>query len=337
MQRLPSRQPAQSGFSLVEVMVALVIGILVLMGVITVYLSGARTSATIEALSRVQESGRFGLYFMSRNIRQAGFRSACQFNTNILLNTASAAYDERLFDIDDALFGWNDAAGDFAASIPDYVRGDVLILKTVANSADVTLAQTNTRTGDVLDTEDANDIEADTILFIGDAKGCDLFQKTNAAGDKRLVKGGAGGTPGNANADWSRSFPVTARIHRLESALYYIGLGVDGQPALKRVTFNTGVASGAEELVNGIEDMQLSYGEDTNNDGSVDVYVTADAVADWSDVLSVRVDLLVSSLAQNVIDEPQVLPEPWDGFVDPGDGRLRRVFSSIVSIRSNLQ
>lgn len=327
----------QTGFSLVELMIGLVIGLFILLGVVLVYVSSARTTATNEALSRVQESGRFGMFFLARDIRQAGFKSACQDNVNILLNTSSSQYDQRLFNLNDGVFGLNDTDDDFSDIIPDYVEGtDILIVKTAVNEAGVDIRSSNSRSGDI-ETVSINNIEAGTLLFIGDAQGCDLFQKSNAAGDRSLKKDATAGVPGNASVNWTRSYPVSARIQRFESTMYYIGIGVDGQPSLKRVTFNTGVATAPEELVNGIEDMQLSYGEDTNNDGGVDAYVTADAVTDWTDVLAIRVDLLATSLAQNVIDVPQTLPAPWDAMTDPGDGRIRRVFTSNVSIRGSMQ
>jgi len=339
MQSLPSRQPAaQAGFSLVELMIGLVIGLFILLGVVMVYVSSARTTATNEALSRVQESGRFGLYFLSEDIRQAGFKDACQYDVNILLDEASASYDEKLFDLNTPLFGWNDQPGEFAASIPDYTAGDVLVVKSAAAASGVSLDGISKREINSISTEDATNIDGGRIVFIGDGRGaCDLFQNTAGPADKKLEKQQGGGlVPGNRNADWSRDFPETVRVLLFESNLFYIGQGVDGRPALKRVDFNTGVATAPEELVNGIEDMQITYGEDTNADRNADRYVTADAVADWDDVVSVRVNLLVASLAANVIDEPQVLPAPWDGFADPGDGRIRRVFSTTIAIRNHL-
>jgi type IV pilus assembly protein PilW len=125
------------------------------------------------------------------------------------------------------------------------------------------------------------------------------------------------------------------QIFLFQSTAYYIGNGIDGQPALRRASFNTGVAVD-EELVNGIEDMQLLYGEDRDGDRTADRYVAAGAVADWDDVVAVQVNLLASSLSTNVIDEVQALPAPWDALADPGDGRLRRVFTTNVGIRNRL-
>ncbi len=338
MQHKPLKQPKapQAGMSLVELMIALVIGLLILMGVLTVYLSGARTAATTEALSRVQESGRFGIFFLSRDIRQAGFKSACQGEVNNLLDEGSAAYDDTLFDLNDPIVGWDDSAGTLAATLPEYVRGDVLMLKSASTVPGVTAKNVTQVTAAEISLDGPSGIEAGTIMFIGDSQGCDLFQKGHNANASSIQRP-ASGTPGNKNpnTEWSHAYDDSMQIFLFQSTAYYIGNGIDGQPALRRASFNTGAAVD-EELVNGIEDMQLLYGEDTDGNQTADRYVAAGAVADWDDVVAVQVNLLASSLSTNVIDEVQALPAPWDALADPGDGRLRRVFTTNVGIRNRL-
>lgn len=336
------KQLAQTGFSLVEVMIGLIIGLLILMGVVMVYLSGSRTAATTEALSRVQESGRFAMHFLSQDIRSAGFKRACQNDVNILLDETSAAYDEDLFNLDDALMGWDDAAGDFAANIPDYVRGDVVLIKTASRVSGVTASgNTPANAATINTTPVKSGLEAGSIIFVGDSESCDIFQKGNGANANGLGRGvGAGGNdPGNKNPGshtFSKAYDDSMQIFLFDSTVFYIGTGLDGQPALKRVSFSSGTAGASEELVNGISDMQLLYGEDTDSDLSVDNYVAAGAVGDWDDVVSIQVNLLATSFAAGVIDEAQTLPAPWNGLADPGDGRLRRVFNSTVGIRNRL-
>jgi prepilin-type N-terminal cleavage/methylation domain-containing protein len=63
----------QQGLSLVELMVALVLGLLLMTGIIQVFLSSKQTYATNEAMARMQENGRFALEFMSRSARLAGY------------------------------------------------------------------------------------------------------------------------------------------------------------------------------------------------------------------------------------------------------------------------
>ena len=49
----------------------------------------------------------------------------------------------------------------------------------------------------------------------------------------------------------------------------------------------------------GVESMEILYGVDTDGDDAANYYVTADAVADWAQVVSVRVSLLVATIDNN--------------------------------------
>lgn len=63
------------GFSVVEVMVSLVLGLVVVAGVSQVYLGSKQSYRLNEARSRMQEDARFVLQFLSKYIRLAGYRS----------------------------------------------------------------------------------------------------------------------------------------------------------------------------------------------------------------------------------------------------------------------
>lgn len=63
----------QRGFSLVELMVAVVLGLLLTIVVSTIFLGGKQTFKTQDDLSRVQENGRFALDLLGRTVRLAGY------------------------------------------------------------------------------------------------------------------------------------------------------------------------------------------------------------------------------------------------------------------------
>lgn len=64
----------QAGFSLIEIMVALVIGIMMILGVSEIFLTANRSGLTSSELARVQESGRIALELISKDIRRAGYK-----------------------------------------------------------------------------------------------------------------------------------------------------------------------------------------------------------------------------------------------------------------------
>ncbi len=63
----------QLGLSLVELMVALLLGLVLMTGIIQVFLASRQTYNTNEAMARMQENGRFALEFISRSARLAGY------------------------------------------------------------------------------------------------------------------------------------------------------------------------------------------------------------------------------------------------------------------------
>ncbi len=124
---------------------------------------------------------------------------------------------------------------------------------------------------------------------------------------------------------------------------FFINADTSGQPALYRVTatgstvplttvaIDTAVplATANQVLIEGIESMQILYGEDTDLDGTPNYYVDADAgdgvggdVVDMDEVVSVKITLTVRSLDNNL--------------TNTGDGRLRRTFSSTIVLRNRL-
>jgi type IV pilus assembly protein PilW len=78
---LPDRQ---KGLTLIEIMIALLLGAVLLAGVIQVFLNTKQTYKMQEALSRLQENGRFAMDFLGRDIRMADYRGCT--TASLLLN-----------------------------------------------------------------------------------------------------------------------------------------------------------------------------------------------------------------------------------------------------------
>lgn len=65
----------QHGMTLIEIMVALVISLFLLAGLLQMFIATRQSSRIQENLSRIQENGRFGIEYINRVVRQAGYRS----------------------------------------------------------------------------------------------------------------------------------------------------------------------------------------------------------------------------------------------------------------------
>lgn len=84
----------QSGFSLIELMIAMTLSLLLLGAVIQVFLSSRLTSELSNDVSRIQENGRFSLEFLARDIRMAGYSDDPRHRTtNNLLDTACDSFN----------------------------------------------------------------------------------------------------------------------------------------------------------------------------------------------------------------------------------------------------
>ena len=101
---------------------------------------------------------------------------------------------------------------------------------------------------------------------------------------------------------------------------------------MSHLTCNTADGSG-QPLPEGVEDMQVLYGIDQNGDGVADRYVNADNVGNWSQVVSIQVALLVSSVVPALsADEISCLGcTVFGGF---NDRLVRAEFQTRSGIRS---
>jgi type IV pilus assembly protein PilW len=73
---MKSRRERQQGLSLVELLVAMVLGLLLTAGALEMMLSSRNLHRTTDSLSRIQENGRFALDFLNRGINMAGYKTS---------------------------------------------------------------------------------------------------------------------------------------------------------------------------------------------------------------------------------------------------------------------
>jgi type IV pilus assembly protein PilW len=120
---------------------------------------------------------------------------------------------------------------------------------------------------------------------------------------------------------------------RAQAYAYYVDTAPNGVPSLYRRELDSGSAAVvSQELVQGVENVQVLYGEDLNNDSSPERYVNADDVGDWSRVTVVRLHMLVRSLIE-VAQEPQQFRLAGTDYT-PSDRYLRQQFVSTIKIRN---
>ncbi len=342
---IPNR-PNQRGFSLVELMVAITVGLILMTGVVQMFLSSKTVFSTQQGISRVQETGRLAMEFLSKDIREAGYMG-CLSRYN------PVSYFSTLNDPDAFLVDFQ--TGIEATMAPPESLGispldgtPVLVIRT-ANGGGASLTEKNNLTSGQLFIENTgktgdkcwSGICEEDILVLTDCAKARIFQATNVqeagGGSKVNIAHAkqASMTPGNRLSAWGNSptaqFEQGGEIIKIRTLTYYLGENTQERPALfLKEGFDDPV-----ELLEGVENMNLQFGIDTNTDARVDNYVDLAGVGNWDNVLAVRVELLVQSADDNVSPEPQTYTFGGEE-VTAEDRRIRQVFTSTVGIRTRI-
>lgn len=295
----------QAGLSLVELMIAITLSLLLMAGVIQIVLGSKQTYSASSALSRVQENGRFALTFLTDDIRNASYQGQC-----IGTPTSHLASDDAgRWTLTDPILGWNDGDTPGYSSMTDVDDliddTDAIFVKFAAGGPDLAGKSTNTTSGalttvdpDNTGTDKSANIPQGAVTLVSNALFCELF-KNGASSDATSVSQDPVGS-------WSMPYNSgEIDVLPLQNTLYYIKANANGIPSLFRQRLS--VASNApawvtEELVEGIQDMQITYGIAGAN-RQVTQYQTANNVTNWGNVVSVHIELLAISPEANTAEQ----------------------------------
>lgn len=331
-----------AGLSLVELMIAMTLGLATIGTVGWVYLGASQTFRTQDSIARLQEGARYAFEVISSDLRMTG-AAGCSFrtNTNVIANYSTVWY-ANLFDqplLSNEQNGTANSTTEFSDAL-QIIRADVT-REFIVQSHDAASAAINVGAYTGINVGDP--------LLITNCNHAAVFAASSATSP--VIGHAASG--GNATSDLGNGGPITylptmgSRIYPLQAATYYVDTNPAGVPSLYRLT-----PSGAEELVEGVEDLQVSFGVDTDAspDGEVDLisanpYIDGSVVSTsaalgataedrWQRVVSVRISLLMRTVENNVLPSTQLYSYNGVDNIDPGDRRLRKVFTHVIKMRN---
>lgn len=385
---------SQRGLSLVELLIAIALGLFLIWGVTQSFLTSRQSYRLQQGVSRVQENGRLAQEFLGFDIRNAGDYGcgsgddfvwgdfdvrndspACAtspYGTTGINMIGTVDFATNGFEY--AVYGFNNDDGADAAitdgthtinllpaGTAPVAGSDVLVVRL---SEDIGVlaasvgtfapaARTNISAATfTLHTElgEGVNLVADEPVAISDCATTKIFTIDAASeGDTDL-------TLGSDNYCGYAEFRAGASVRRLRTVYYFVATSVSGTTTSLYRQVGT---NNAEELLEGVANMQLEFGRDTTGDSVIDNWVTADTItgtpAAWNGwdydsdpdgnpatndgindsdlVRAVRYSLLLVT-EDAVLGEAQSLT--YNGATVPADGRLRQVFTSSVGIRSRL-
>jgi len=361
----------QSGFSLVEIMVALVISLLLAIGVGQVYVSNKQSYRLQDAQSRLQENGRIALDIISKDMRQAGYQGCAPRSVTPNHVAFAPPINVPAFSATTSIIGneynsgtdWNPDLPTKLAAMSGtnaVIKGTDVVTIQFGEScggavtavmgtagASVTIATTNT-CGASASTSCGSapgDCQTGDVFLISNCRNVDVFRVSSASGTGNSVI--AHSDMANASGNLGTTYDRQAEVMHFRSYSYFIRLGEGGEPALWRLD-NTAQLGGdnPSELVEGVEDMEVLYGFDSTAtaDGVANQYLTAsevagkdlngDTVADWNRVVSIRVTLTARSVGENADNlAPASRSYTFNGN-SASDRRLVRTYSATIGIRN---
>lgn len=327
----------QQGLSLIELMISLVIGLLLTAAVLQTFISSRITYSVQTELAKLQENARFAMTYLRKDFRAAGY-IGCKPYAYYEGNVASVLGS----DLDGVSNDW----------FTPYIMTDNTFPTSDSIRVRYTQSANSCRMKDLLSDSDGYYFECkaphvfqqgDTLVAV-DCKHLAVFNMTNENPkfDQTVVRHAASngncvtGLGKNSTCDTpalSEAYSGWAEetvVQRLSSYHYTIGTSF-GQPVLKR---------GSLDLIEGVENMQIDLGIDTDDDNNANCFAAAptDCGGTADDVVSVRISLLMVSLEDNIIDarpSNEFSGTAFAGYT-PSDRKLRKVVVSTITLRNRL-
>lgn len=365
MRYLPSKAK-QSGLSLVELMISIVLALLVVAAVIQLFVSNKNTYRITESQTQMQDNARYALNFISKEIRSAGF-SGCRAIDNIKPEIIANAPVPAIMNEDTIITGnENWGVGVTSATLGSVKAGsDVFSLQRAAGcGATLTGNLANSNSNIQVHAPNNCNLVPGEILMIADCETAHIFRATSVntpSGDMQTIahandvnqankfckKYESLPHSGNCDADTEQDklYSFDAELYKFVSTSYFIRDDLNGMPALWKHDNTRGVTlpnvfnPNPSIMVEGIDDLQIEYGVDDNEDDVIDRYEDAQVItnaSEWNKVMSAEVSLLVQTQAANLTLNDQNIT--YNGTTIIGnDGRLRRVFTTTIGVRNRVQ
>ena len=338
------------GFSLVELMIAITLGLLLLAGVAQVFVNSKQGYRVQESVGRLQENARYASGYLSRYIRMADLWSGVKpaaitiIGGTTYAGPASGCSNGWIVDPGSGVVGYSGDSAGSALSYPgilptgcigssttgSYIPGsDVVVIRYVDPNT-YTAIDSSTCTAAAL----PNSSQATNGRFylrtqVG--KRADLFDITTSACTTAI---------GDITGD------VTGGVlnYQYQTVAFYLLNADNGQgltPTLYMLTLQSDKLT-AQPLVDGIEMLKFEYGLDTNGDGRVDRYAVASLPGIvWSQVITVRVSFIARGDALDNYKDTQSYTMTGSGYVFTPSGTAqsyqRRLIVREIQIRNRLR
>lgn len=321
---------SQMGFSLVELMVSIAIGLLLLAALTTLFVGQSKSRDELDKANRMIDNGRYALDVLSDSLSIAGFYGE--------LDPVAITVPTTLPN------PCSNAATAISAALPFHVQGYDAANTTSTISSIPTCIPTTIKAGsDILVIRRADTISIATTAVATDATYLQVslcIPEGTTGNVYKLAKAPATYNLSKKNCTGANTGPF-ADLRRFLVQIYFIdsnNVAGDGIPTLKMAELSTTNNFVITPLVEGIEYMQIDYGIDNNNDGSPDgLYVSCASctTAEWSHVVAVKINLISRNLATtNNYTDSYTYNLGSAGPVTPGNAYKRHAYTQVIRLNN---
>lgn len=330
---------AQSGFSLVELMISITIGLLILAALVTLFVGQTKTRTELDKANRMIDNGRYALDLLSDNFRLAGYYGELD------PGTASAALIATPPDPCSVV------AANISAALPFHVQGyDATTASAIDLSATTctTIPTTKKAGSDILVIRRASTQTVAAASAVALTKYLQVSQCQYEALNSFVLATAPATYNLTKKSCTAANTGVAADLRSIRVQIYFIDANNkagDGVPTLKMIelidpltypsasyaSYTAGTFTPAIPLVEGIEYMQIDYGLDTDNDGVPNSY--ASTTTDWSKVVSVKINLVSRNIeATPSYTDATAYNLGTAGSVTPGGHYKRHAYTQVVRL-----
>jgi type IV pilus assembly protein PilW len=327
----------QSGVSLIELMVAMIIGLFLLLGAVTLYNQSRNTYRASEGVARLQEVARLALDVIEADVRMANFwglNSRADYIGNAagvgdpLPADFTAAQGARISSCGGANSNWAIDLGSYL----DGTNNDY----GLACGATYPVSTAAGLESDVLVVRRANEVQATNPMDLNR-----IHLQTSRIQGSLFIPACA--DPNLATCIPAGFLPPVSQSRELVVHAYYVATQStlrNDVPSLRRKVVGN-VNSDAdfvrdEEIVAGVEHMQVRLGVDTNGDANVDVYKNPGAILDTDRVVSATIWLRVRAEDRDLghVDGNSYQYADMGAAFAPGDNYRRIVVTRTIQLRN---
>lgn len=345
------------GFSLVEIMVGVTLGLILSIAIIGVYLAQKNTYKTNTSQALIQSAASAISALLTPAIRSAGFCGCANITQAISnLNGGGSPPISTLNTVPSMVMGYDAMNGSNAITIttntPNSTSTDswspgldgslsgsvqatsdvIVVLGGTSGSQPIAVSSIISGSNSFT-LQNSAGVVAGQLAAISDCLKATIFQVTGVNGTTVSHLAG-GGAYGNASDSLTINYGVGAQFVPLTQTAFFVANDPGGQSALMRATLNMDGTWTIQALAPGVNTMKVLYGVGT--DGVPNQYVSASNVIDWSQVYAIRLGFLLEGQQGSATLPTIQYTVLGTNVTVPADNRLRHVYEMTINLRNSL-